>query len=172
MQNRLLLCNEPDNVDDAIKYHEARVKELINIRDHGFTSINLFKQYITYKRELQKIEAYVGLNKQHQIKQNQQNDNGLRRPLDGFLKTNFEYGKRCVEYAIEHDLPIPGKVLEDSMVFIKFVNMIHQYHNNRLLKDCGDSDDVKIKIISENEVDWFNDMSIDVTNPIFIKRNE
>jgi len=257
MQNynyRLLLQNEPDNVDEAIKYHENRAEELHQIRALGFESINLFKQYKLYKTEVDRIESFVNCSKQqnqgqqsqqnqgqqsqqnqsqqnqqsqhqnqHQQSQHHQNQHqnqhqqypqvqqqhqNNRQPLftkqtdpfdeqynqpennsyedkkrnnercikycdDNFLKKNFEYGKRCIEYAIETDLPIPGKVLDNTLVLKGFIIMVHQHYNDALLKNYShvyDGNHLNVTLVDISDIDWLNDISIDSTVPLFIKK--
>jgi len=241
MQNynyRLLLQNEPDNVDEAIKYHENRAEELHQIRALGFESINLFKQYKLYKTEVDRIESFVNCSKQqnqgqqsqqqqsqqsqhqqsqqsqHQSQQYQQSQQSHqqhqnnRQPLftkqtdpfdeqynqpennsyedkkrnnercikycdDNFLKKNFEYGKRCIEYAIETDLPIPGKVLDNTLVLKGFIIMVHQHYNDALLKNYShvyDGNHLNVTLVDISDIDWLNDISIDSTVPLFIKK--
>jgi len=169
---RLSLQNEPDNIDDAIKYHQNRIDELQNIRSYGFTSINLFKRYKLYKTEVERIESFVNCTKQ----QPQNNNSSISEKTnlkycddENFLKRNFEYGKRCIEYAIEHDLHIPERVLDESLILKSFIINIHQHYNDLLLHNNTSHN---VVLVDVTNINWLTDISIDSTTPLVTKKFE
>ncbi|AYV78002.1 MAG: hypothetical protein Edafosvirus3_80 [Edafosvirus sp.] len=145
-----VMPNEPDDIDNAILFHEKTITELKQIQEKGFSVISKYNDYITNKAIVDKIQKEISERKareEAEIKRKKDleekkwmeeetrrhNEINEAKRVKKFLEDWRPYLIRCMEY-MGDPVDMNHIAFTNEKEMLNYIVEAHEAHNDSLLE--------------------------------------